>query len=78
MILNKLKGVLRVCCIKTPGFGSGRKNQLDDLGLLTKSEVLDTELGMSFENTDIKMMGGAKKVIIGKEEIVIINGNGEK
>jgi chaperonin GroEL len=51
---------------------------LDDLGLLTKSEVLDTELGMSFENADVKIMGGAKKVIVTKEETVFINGNGDK
>lgn len=67
-----------MCCIKAPGFGTGRKNQLEDLGLITKSEVLDTELGMSFENTDVKIMGGAKKVIISKDETVFINGNGDK
>lgn len=78
MILNKLKGVLRVCCVKAPGFGSGRKNQLDDIGILTKSEILDTELGMTFENTDVAIMGTAKKVIVNKDETVIIHGQGDK
>lgn len=78
LILNKLKGVLRVVCVKTPGFGNNRKNQLDDIGVLTKSEVLDTELGMSFENVDVSILGSAKKVIINKDETIIIDGAGEK
>lgn len=78
MILNKLKGVLRVVCVKTPGFGNNRKNQLDDIGVLTKSEVLDTDLGMSFENVEIGILGSAKKVIINKDETIIIDGAGEK
>lgn len=78
LILNKLKGVLRVCCVKAPGFGSSRKSQLDDIGILTKSEVLDTELGMSLETADVSIMGSAKKVIIGKDETVVIHGMGEK
>ena len=78
LILNKLKGVLRVVCVKTPGFGNNRKNQLDDIGVLTKSEVLDTDLGMSFENVDVSILGSAKKVIINKDETIIIDGAGEK
>lgn len=78
LILNKLKGVLRVCCVKTPGFGGAWKNQLDDIGVLTKAEVLDTELGMSFDNADIGILGSAKKVIISKDETVIIHGAGDK
>ena len=74
LILNKLKGVLRVCCVKAPGFGAGRKNQLDDIGILTKAEVLDSELGMSFESADVAIMGTAKKVIVTKDETVIIHG----
>lgn len=78
LILNKLKGVLRVACVKTPGFGNNRKNQLDDIGVLTKSEVIDTDMGMSFENVDINILGSAKKVIINKDETIIIDGSGEK
>lgn len=78
LILNKLKGVLKVCCVKTPGFGNNRKNQLDDIAILTKAEVLDTELGMSFDSADIGILGTAKKVIISKDDTVIINGAGEK
>lgn len=78
LILNKLKGALRVCCVKAPGFGSGRKNQLDDIGILTKSQILDPDLGMTFENSEVGIMGTAKKVIVGKEETVIIHGQGNK
>lgn len=78
LILNKLKGVLKVCCVKTPGFGNNRKNQLDDIAVLTKSQVLDTDLGMTFDSVDISIMGSAKKVIINKDDTVIIDGAGEK
>lgn len=70
--------MLKVCCVKTPGFGNNRKNQLDDIAVLTKAEVLDTELGMTFDSVDINIMGSAKKVIIGKDDTVIIDGAGEK
>lgn len=49
LILNKLKGNVRVCCVKTPGFGNNRKNQLEDIAILTAGEVLDPELGMEFD-----------------------------
>ncbi len=78
LILNKLKGVLRICCVKAPSFGSSRKSQLDDIGILTNSQVVDPELGMSVEKSETAILGSAKKVIIGKEETVIINGKGEK
>jgi chaperonin GroEL len=51
---------------------------LDDIGILTKSEVLDTELGMSFENVEVGILGSAKKVIINKDETIIIDGAGDK
>ncbi len=69
---------MRVVCVKTPGFGNNRKNQLDDIGILTKSEVIDTELGMSFESVDVNILGSAKKVIINKDETIIIDGAGER
>ena len=69
---------MRVVCVKTPGFGNNRKNQLDDIGILTKSEVIDTDLGMSFENVDVNILGSAKKVIINKDETIIIDGAGER
>jgi len=78
LILNKLKGVLKVCCVKTPGFGNNRKDQLSDLGVLTNAEVIDTEIGMSFENCETNILGSCKKIIISKDDTVIIDGKGEK
>lgn len=78
MILNKLKGVLKVCCVKTPGFGNNRKDMLSDIGVLTNSEVIDTEIGMSFENCETNILGSCKKMIISKDDCVIIDGNGDK
>ena len=78
LILNKLKGVLKVCCVKTPGFGGNRKNQLEDMAILTKAQVIDTDIGMSLDNVDVDILGSCKKIIIGKDDSVIIDGAGEK
>ena len=78
LILNKLKGVLKVCCVKTPAFGNNRKNQLEDIAILTQGQVLDTEIGMTYDNVDTTILGSAKKVIIKKDDTIIIDGSGEK
>lgn len=78
LILNKLKGNVRACCVKSPGFGANRKNQLEDIAILTAGEVLDPELGMEFEQVGIEILGSCKKIIVGKDDTVIINGDGEK
>lgn len=78
LILNKLKGVLKVACVKTPGFGNNRKDQLADLAVLTQSEVIDTEIGMSFDNCETNILGSCKKMIISKDDTVIIDGSGDK
>ena len=78
LILNKLKGHLNVCCVKTPGFGGNRKNQLEDIGILTNAEVLDTEIGMTFESVDTNILGEAKKMVINKDDTIIIDGSGDK
>lgn len=78
LILNKLKGVLKVCCVKTPGFGDNRKKQLEDIAILTKSEVIDTDIGMNFDSSEVGILGSAKKMIIKKDDTIIIDGAGEK
>lgn len=78
LILNKLRGNLKVCCVKCPGFGNNRKNQLDDIGVLTNGQVLDPELGMSFDSVDMDILGSSKKMIIGKDDSIIIDGAGDK
>lgn len=76
--MNKLKGNVRACCIKSPGFGANRKNQLEDIAILTAGEVLDPELGMEFEQVGVEILGSCKKIIISKDDTVVINGNGDK
>ena len=76
LILNKLKGAVRVCCVKAPSFGNNRKNHLQDIAVLTGGEVLDTEIGMSFETAEPSILGSAKKVIINKDDTIIIGGAG--
>lgn len=78
LILNKLKGNVRACCVKTPGFGNNRKNQLEDIAILTAGEVLDPELGMEFDQVGVEILGSCKKIIISKDDTVIIDGSGEK
>lgn len=77
LILNKLKGALRVCCVKAPAFGNNRKNQMTDIAILTGGELIDTEIGMSLESGDTSILGSAKKVIINKDDTIIIDGAGD-
>lgn len=78
LILNKLKGAIRVCCIKSPGFGDNRKSQMSDIAVLTGGSVIDPEIGETFENSHISILGSAKKLIITKDDTTIINGDGDK
>ena len=77
LILNKLKGTLRICCVKAPSFGNSRTHQLDDIAVLTGAEMINPEIGMSFETCDTTVFGSAKKVIIDKDNTILIGGSGE-
>lgn len=77
MILNRLKGNLKIACVKAPAFGDNRKNQLEDIAILTNSTVIDSEVGLTFENCELDVLGSAKKVIITKEDTTIIDGTGD-
>lgn len=78
LILNRLKGNLRICCVKAPGFGDGRKSQMQDMAIVTGGTVIDEETGLTFENAEADVLGSAKKVIITKDDCTIIDGKGEK
>lgn len=78
LVLNKIKGHLRVCCVKAPAFGNNRKNQLGDIAALVGGTMLDPEVGMSLENEGIQILGSAKKVIITKDDTIIIGGAGDE
>jgi len=78
LVVNKLRGGLKVAAVKAPGFGDNRKLMLEDVAILTGGQVISEELGMKLENVNVKMLGSAKKVTISKENTVIIGGVGHK
>ena len=78
LILNRLKGNLRICCVKSPAFGDNRKNQVQDIAVLTNGTVIDNDVGLTFENAEPEVLGSAKKVIITKDDTTIIDGAGSK
>jgi chaperonin GroEL len=78
LVVNKLRGGLKVAAVKAPGFGDRRKAMLEDIGILTSGQVISDDLGIKFENVTLEMLGRAKKVRIEKENTTIIGGVGKK
>ncbi|RMC36189.1 chaperonin GroEL [Paracoccus alkanivorans] len=78
LVVNKLRGGLKIAAVKAPGFGDRRKAMLQDIAILTGGQVISEDLGMKLENVTIDMLGTAKKVQINKDNTTIIDGNGEK
>jgi chaperonin GroEL len=78
LAVNSLRGTLRACAVKAPGFGDRRKAMLEDIAILTGGEVISEELGLKLENTDISQLGKAKTVKIDKDNTTIINGAGKQ
>jgi len=78
LVLNKLRGSIRVIAVKAPGFGDRRKEMLEDIAILTGGTVVTEERGFKLENTTLDMLGTAEKVIVDKENTTIVNGNGKK
>ncbi len=78
LVVNRLRGGLKVCAVKAPGFGDRRKAMLQDIAVLTAGQVVSEELGMKIENVTLEMLGSAKRVEISKEETIIIDGIGDK
>jgi len=76
-IINVMKGSLRGCAVKAPGFGDSRKNMLQDIAILTGGQVVSEEMGAKLENTTLDMLGRAKKVTIDKDTTTIIDGAGD-
>ena len=78
LVVNKLRGGLKVAAVKAPGFGDRRKAMLEDIAILTKGQVISSELGIKLEEVTIDMLGTAKKVNITKEDTTIVDGAGDK
>jgi len=78
LVVNKLRGGLKVAAVKAPGFGDRRKAMLEDIAILTNGQVISEDLGIKLENVKIDMLGKAKKVTIDKENTTIVDGAGAK
>ena len=78
LVVNKLRGGLRVAAVKAPGFGDRRKSMLEDIAVLTGGQVISEDLGIKLENVTLDMLGKAKKVTITKDDTTLVDGVGEK
>jgi chaperonin GroEL len=78
LVVNKLRGGLKVAAVKAPGFGDRRKAMLEDIAILTGGQLISDDLGIKLENVTLQMLGRAKKVIIEKEKTTIVDGAGKK
>ena len=78
LVVNKLRGGLKIAAVKAPGFGDRRKAMLQDIAILTGGQVISEDLGMKLENVGLDMLGTARKISITKDETTIVDGHGEK
>ncbi len=78
LVVNKLRGGLKVAAVKAPGFGDRRKAMLEDIAILTGGQVISEDLGIKLESVSVDMLGKAKKVVITKEETTVVDGAGKK
>jgi len=78
LVVNRLRGSLRVCAVKAPGFGDRRKEMLEDIAILTGGTVISEEKGLKLEHATLDMLGTSEKVTVNKENTTIVNGYGDK
>ena len=78
LVVNRLRGSLKICAVKAPGFGDRRKEMLEDIAVLTGGDVISEEKGLKLESATIDMLGRAEKVTVNKENTTIVNGLGDK
>ena len=77
LVVNKLRGTIKVCAVKAPGFGDRRKEMLNDIAVLTGGKVISEELGFKLENTVLADLGQAKRVVIDKDNTTVVDGKGK-
>ena len=78
LVVNRLRGSLKVCAVKAPGFGDRRKEMLEDIAILTGGTVISEEKGLKLENTTLDMLGKSEKITVNKDNTTIVNGAGDK
>jgi chaperonin GroEL len=76
LVVNSMRGIVKVCAVKAPGFGDRRKAMLQDIAILTGGQVIAEEVGLSLEKATLQDCGRAKKVVVSKENTIIIDGEG--
>ena len=77
LIVNKLRGGVKICAVKAPGFGDNRRSNLQDIAILTGGTVVSEDLGHKLENVELDMLGSAKKVTVSKDDTIMLDGAGE-
>jgi chaperonin GroEL len=77
LVLNRLRGGLKVCAVKAPGFGDRRKEMLKDIAIVTGATLISDDMGMTFENITPAVLGSAKRVVVSKDKTLLVNGNGD-
>jgi chaperonin GroEL len=78
LVVNKLRGVLNVCAVKAPGFGDRRKAMMGDLAVVTGGEFVSEDLGVKLENIELEQLGSAKRIVVDKDNTLIVEGGGSK
>jgi chaperonin GroEL len=76
LVVNKLRGGLKVACVKSPGFGDNRRNTMQDIAVATGAQFICEDVGQTLENSDLTVLGSAKQVIISKDDTIIMGGAG--
>jgi chaperonin GroEL len=78
LVINRLRGILKICAVKAPGFGDRRKAIMGDIAVLTKAQVISEDLGVKLENVELNQLGQARRVVIDKDNTTIVEGAGSK
>jgi len=77
LVLNKLRGGLQVCAIKSPGFGDNRRNTMQDIAIATGATFISEDIGLTIDEAELDVLGTAEKVIVSKDDSIIIGGAGD-
>jgi len=78
LVLNKLRGGLKICAVKSPAFGDNRKAMLNDIAILSGGTVISEDIGLTLEKSEPAVLGSCKSIIVTKEDTIILDGKGEK
>lgn len=76
LVVNKLRGGLKICAIKSPGFGDNRRNTMQDIAIATGAQFISEDLGQTLDNATIECLGSAKQIIITKDDTIMMGGGG--